>query len=185
MALLIDRVLYCRGPGQDGNPCGLECGGHGEDLCSTHMKQFQRNDGKLTPIAKKVSQREHLINLYDRLAEADSDEEHDAAERAFFVAVKAFNEIEPSDAEVAQMVSRTLSAAIRRGIAAAKARGERGPGRPAAPIDPAEFNRLVHLGPSVLATVFRVSRATVYRFLKKTVSETPPTDGPRAARESP
>ncbi len=72
----VDRVLYCIGPDRDGNPgaCGREVAGHGMDACESHLKQLQRT-GKMVPIAEKVSPKEHLINLYDRFAEADSDEE--------------------------------------------------------------------------------------------------------------
>ncbi len=89
------------------------------------------------------------------------------------------------DVDVAALVKKFFSDASRRGIAAARARGDRGPGRPPAPIDPVEFNRLLHLGPMALATVFKVSRATVYRILKKGVFETTPASSPREARESP
>ncbi len=165
---MTDRVLYCTGP-----ECERPVAGHGLDLCSTHMKQAQRNEGKLTPIAEKISPKEHLLNLYDRFAEADGDEEADAAERAFWTQAKAILKSTPNDADVDELVRKAISTATRRRMAAAKARGVH-VGRPSR-ADRQEAARLLALSQvDLVAIVLGVSRATVYRILKRTPSATTP-----------
>lgn len=189
---MTDRVLYCRGPGRDGNPCELEVSGHGDELCSSHRRQLSRT-GKLAPIAEKISPREHLINLWDRCCEADDDDEAEIAERAFWTQAKAILKANPDDTDIADLVRKARSEATRRGMAGARAQGKH-VGRPRLAIDPAEVARLLALPPlELVALMLRASKRSVYRALSKgTLLAKPPraakrhaANGPRPARESP
>ncbi len=176
---MTDERLYCDEP-----ECDREVAGHGRDKCSTHLKQLQRT-GKTTPIAEKVSPKEHMINLLDRWANADGDEEHDAAERAVVQHVKVWGRKSLKPEDVAEFVKQALSEAARRRLAAARARGVR-LGRPTIEVDPAEvFRLLAHFqSPADVAVVLKVSRATLYRILKRSGFETPRASGPRNQRGS-
>ncbi len=180
-----DRVLYCVGPGRDWEPggCGREVAGHGADACETHLKQLSRT-GKMVPIAEKVSPKEHLLNLYNRLAEADSDKDYETAERAFFTQVKAMGKSAPSDEEIDELVKKAISSATRRRMAAAKARGVH-VGRPRR-VDRQEVERLLALTPvELVALLLKASKRTIYAAVQKgPLAAKPPRSGsPRAARE--
>lgn len=180
-----DRTLYCRGPASGGSTCEREVSGHGEDLCETHMKQWQRN-GKLTPIAEKVSAKEHLLNLVDRWAQADGDDEYDAAERAVVSYAKSMGKNAITAEEINDLLKKALSTAARKRLADSRARGVR-IGRPPI-IDPKEAARLFELGKlELIGKMLKVHARTVRRALTKAgvLSKRPPAPCPRPARESP
>ncbi len=177
-----DQRLYC-----DELDCERPVAGHGSDKCSTHRRQLSRT-GKCTPIAEKLTPEERAIAAGTAMLEADSDEEYATRRRAWLVACKALGAKDErrmlSLGDLADELRRRRSIEVKNGLSAARSRGVR-LGRPAAQIDRAEFDDLFRVvkSPTALAIVFRVSRATIYRFLKKVIFETP-ASGPRADGES-
>lgn len=200
----VDQVLYCRGPGQDGNPCGREVGGHGEECCSTHRKQLQRT-GTMVPIAEKLTPEERAIAAGTAMLEADGDDEYAAHRRAWLTACKdigakstgaelaAMKErittLEASLGKVADDLRRQRSEEVKRGLSAARARGVR-LGRPPK-VSLAELERLFSLFGSgvMVARAIQQHQATVNARLarvreKQDYQKGNTTEGPRPTPES-
>jgi len=144
--------VFCRGPECD-RPAFRG------DLCETHTKQMQRT-GKLTPIAEKLTDTERLLDLVDRWAQADGDEEFESARRAVLVACKGIGR---------KNISETIKAALARARAAGKRIG-----RPPKTVE-SEVLRVLHLvqerygraqSITMTAEILGMHRSTVHRYLR-------------------
>lgn len=136
--------LYC-----DVEGCEPPVGGHGRDVCSSHMKQLQRN-GRTQPITEKLSLEERAILAGNALVEAgDNEDEYEAARKVFIQACRTLG----------QRASREV---IKEALAAARGRGVR-LGRPPK-VDMKKLRELMKLKPpQLVALQLGVSQSTVYR----------------------
>jgi hypothetical protein len=192
---MTDARLYCDEP-----DCERPVAGHGKDKCASHLKQLQRT-GRCVPIAEKLSLEERAIAAGTAMLEADSDDEYATRRRAWINACKDLggktigpeltalqgkvSELEHAIANAAESMRREHSEEVKRGMAAAKARGKH-VGRPVTP-NPSEAAHLLSLGKvDLVARLMGVGRATVYRILKRGPFETPPKpSSPRTDGGSP
>ncbi len=174
---MTDQQLYCDGPGRDpGTECGVEVAGHGggetgTPKCQAHLKQLQR-DGRMKPIAEKLTPIERCLVAGSAWVEADSDDDQEAKrlERIFVaacMALKAKGAPESSIEEIRKTVIAERAEAIRKGLERARARGVR-LGRPPK-VDVDELTRLLGLRLSVAAVAreLRLGIRTVYRYARK------------------
>lgn len=140
----MNERLYCEVEG-----CERPVGGHGKDLCSTHMKQVQRT-GKTQPIAEKLSLEERVIMAGNAMVQAEDDNEgYEEKRRAFLLASKGLG----------QKASRD---AMKLALDSARARGIR-LGRPPK-VDLKALRELMKLKtPQLVARLLGVSERTLYR----------------------
>lgn len=145
--------LYCTVP-----DCDRPVGGHGKDLCSTHMKQVQRT-GKTQPIAEKLSAEERVIEAGNAMVQAEDDDEgYEEKRRAFLLASKGLG----------QKASRE---AMKLALDSARARGIR-LGRPPK-VDLKTLRELMKLrAPQLVARLLGVSERTLYRARRALIRRT-------------
>ncbi len=178
-------ALYC-----DVAECDRPVAGHGQDKCSTHLKQMQRH-GKTSPINEKLTPEERCIAIGSEMLEADSDEEFASRRRAFLLACKALGEKAAGRmadlGALANELRQRRSTEVKNGLAGARARGVR-LGRPQRVSDE-ELQRLFELlkTGAAVARVLKMHPASVNERLlrlygkRRFSSSDTPAVGPRPA----
>ena len=126
---------------------------HGDELLALHPDRLARDTGDLLTIGKRVVERGAILRIHDPKIVFDG------TDMMAEVMLTLFGMI-------GMMEKHFIKARQRRGIDAAKLRGNVYKGRPAT-IDPAQIIELRHqgLGASEIAKRLKIGRASVYRAL--------------------
>lgn len=99
--------------------------------CASHRKQKQRT-GSTEAIAERVSDDEKLINLYDKVANADADADYDRAMRSFKAELKrqrgggklTAEQVEAGVQKALEALRLRRAAAVRAGMLLARKKGK-------------------------------------------------------------
>lgn len=148
-------TAYCEAPDCDRPAFRL-------GLCEAHCKRKQRGRSLSEPIAEPMSLKRRVIEASLRLADANTDEEYERAERALVAVAREYGLKESAIDAMLEKAKRDRGERIRQGQQRAKANGSR-IGRP--PKLTAEVLRRL-LSVSGLSRVLGVDRKTVRRALR-------------------